>query len=197
MTDIDPGSQPHLEHVIAGIPQNIGQDATTAGVSPYTCGFIPNSTSFTFSGIYSDPSPTTLAELCWTAVHEIGHQHGLDHHAYVPDAMTYAPGCGAKLLPARNVACGEFIPEPCVCGGASENSYAQVRAVYGASDLLFGDGFEVVEPGENCAWSLQNPPPVPFAPPALALAPVAPRCGALESSNPGFQPQPRGTPRQF
>ena len=197
VTDIDPGSLPHLEHVIAGIPQNIGQDATTAGVSPYTCGFIPNSTSFTFSGIYSDPSPTTLAELCWTAVHEIGHQHGLDHHAYVPDAMTYAPGCGAKLLPARNVACGEFIPEPCVCGGASENSYAQVRAVYGASDLLFGDGFEVVEPGENCAWSLQNPPPVPFAPPALAPAHVAPRCGALESSNPGFQPQPRGTPRQF
>ncbi len=198
VTDVDPGSLPHLEHVIAGTPQNIGQDDGTAGISPFTCGFIPNSTSFTFSGLYgSVPSPEILAELCWTVVHEIGHQHGLDHHAYVPDAMTYAPGCGAKLLPARDVACGEVTPEPCVCGGASENSYARIRSVHGASDLVFGDGFEIVEPGENCAWSLEVPPPAPFAPPAPGRALVGPHCGALEPANPGFQPQPRGTPEKF
>ena len=195
VTDVDPGNVPHLEHVIAGLPQDIGHDSGTAGVSPFTCGFIPNSISFTFAGLYgSVPSPENLAELCWTVVHEIGHQHGLDHHAYVPDAMTYAPGCGPKLLPARDVPCGEFTPEPCLCGGASENSYARIRAVHGASDLLFDDGFEIVEPGENCSWSAEVPPPVPFAPLA---PPVALHCGALEPSNPGFHPQRRTGAEDF
>lgn len=195
VTDVDPGNVPHLEHVVAGLPGMIGQDAGTGGVSPFSCGYLPNSISFTFAEVYgSVPSPELLAEICWTAVHEIGHQHGLDHHAYVPDAMTYAPGCGPKLLPARDVACGEITPEPCACGGPSENSYARIRAVHGASDLVFGDGFEIVEPGENCAWSLENPPPVPFAPPAMS---TAPHCGALTPSNPGFQPQPRAAREEF
>jgi len=186
VTDVDPGSVPHLEHVIAGLPGQIGHDSGTGGVSPFTCGFIPNSTSFTFSEVYgSVPSQELLDELCWTVVHEIGHQHGLDHHAYVPDAMTYSPGCGPKLLPARDVACGEFLPRACQCGGASENSYLRIRSVHGPSDLVFDDGFELVEPGENCAWSQQNPPPVPFAPFATL---DAPHCGALESTNPGFRP---------
>lgn len=190
VTDVDPGTAPHLEHVVAGIPQDIGQDVGVGGVSPFTCGFIPNSTSFTFAGVFGTvPSPEILAELCWTVVHEIGHQHGLDHHAYVPDVMTYAAGCGAKVLPSRDVSCGEVVPEPCVCGGASENSYARIRAVHGPSDFLFGDGFEVVEPGENCAWSQEVPPPVPFATFAAERR-TAPHCGTLEPSNPGFHPQP-------
>lgn len=195
VTDVDPGNVPHLEHVVAGMPQDLGQPSTTLGVSPFTCGFIPNSISFTFAEQYgSIPSPEILADMCWAVVHEIAHQHGLDHHAYVPDAMTYAPGCGPKLLPARDVPCGEFTPEPCVCGGPSENSYARIRAVHGASDLVFGDGFEIVEPGENCAWSQEVPPLVPFAPPAKS---TAPHCGALTPSNPGFQPQPRAGREEF
>ncbi len=190
VTDVDPGNVPHLEHVIAGLPGQLGQSSGTAGVSPFSCGFISNSISFTFSGIYGTvPTPEILDELCWTAVHEIGHQHGLDHHAYVPDAMTYASGCGSKLLPARDVACGEFTARPCTCGVASENSYARIRAVHGASDLVFDDGFEIVEPGQNCAWSQENPPPVPFALPAPS---AAPHCGALAPSNPGFRPQGQG-----
>jgi hypothetical protein len=192
VTDIDPGTAPHLEHVIAGFPQNIGQSSGTAGVSPFSCGYIHNSISFTFSGVLGTvPSSKVLDDLCWTVVHEVAHQHGLDHHAYLPDAMTYIPGCGPKLLPARDVPCGELFPEPCLCGGSSENSYARIRAVYGASDLVFGDGFEIVEPGENCAWSAEVPPPVPFAPLAAADARTAIRCGALEPSNMGFRPQPQ------
>ncbi len=198
VTDVDPGAVAHLEHVVAGFPQNIGQDSGTLGVSPFSCGFIPNSISFTFAGVLGTvPSQEVLDELCWTVVHEVAHQHGLDHHFYVPDAMTYMPGCGPKLLPARDVPCGEFSQEPCLCGGSSENSYARIRTVYGASDLVFGDGFEIVEPGQNCAWSAEVPPPVPFgplAPLAPITAPEAPgaiRCGALEPSNPGFRPQPK------
>jgi hypothetical protein len=191
VTDIDPGNLPHLEHVVAGLPQHIGQAKGTLGVSPFTCGFIPNSISFTFAGVHGFvPSPEILDALCWTVVHEIGHQHGVEHHAYVPDAMTYAPGCGPKLLPSRDVSCGELFPQPCECGGSTGNSYAQIRAVHGASDLLFGDGFDIVEPGENCAWSQEVPPPVPFAPLAAPDGAAALRCGALEPSNPGFQPQP-------
>ena len=197
VTDIDPGSLPHLEHVVAGIPEEIGQDSGTLGVSPFSCGFLPNSISFTFAGVLGTvPSQEVLDELCWTVVHEIGHQHGLDHHFYAPDAMTYLPGCGPKLLPARDVGCGELAPRACDCGGASENSYARIRAVHGASDLVFDDGFEIVEPGQNCAWSLENPPPVPLSPLAPDFKPV-PHCGALEPSNPGFQPQPRSGPENF
>lgn len=190
VTDVDPGNVPHLEHVIAGIPGDIGQDIGTLGVSPFGCGFLPNSISFTFAGALGTvPSQEVLDELCWTVVHEIGHQHGLDHHFYAPDAMTYLPGCGPKLLPARDVGCGEFTSRACTCGGASENSYARIRAVHGASDLVFDDGFEIVEPGQNCAWSQENPPPVPFALPAPS---AAPHCGALAPSNPGFRPQGQG-----
>ena len=68
--------------------------------------------------------------------------------------------------------------------------------MHGASDLVFDDGFEIVEPGQNCAWSLENPPPVPFLPLAPDFKPV-PHCGALEPSNPGFRPQPRSGPETF
>lgn len=191
VTDVDPGAVPHLEHAVAGSPSDLGFQSGVLGISPFSCGFIPNSISFTFAEVLGTvPSPEVLDELCWTVVHEVSHQHGLDHHFYVPDAMTYMPGCGPKLLPERDVPCGEFSQEPCICGGASENSYAHIRAVHGPSDLLFGDGFEVVEPGENCAWSAEVPPPVPFAPLAAPDARRAPRCGALEPSNPGFHPRP-------
>jgi hypothetical protein len=188
ITDVDPGAAQHLEHVVAGLPGNIGHPKDTLGVSPFTCGFIPNSISFTFSAQFGDqPTPEALAEICWTIVHEVGHQHGLDHHAYVPDAMTYAPGCEPKLLPARNVPCGEFVPEPCLCGGSAENSYERIRAVHGPGGVLFQDGFEIVQKGENCAWSEQVPPPEPPAPDALLRPIGAARCATLEPTNPGLR----------
>ncbi|MEO8276840.1 MAG: carboxypeptidase regulatory-like domain-containing protein [Thermoanaerobaculia bacterium] len=186
VVDVDPGSAPHLEHVIAGSPGDIGQPEEVAGVSPFSCEFIPNSISFTFSEAFgSAPIDETLAGICWTAVHEIGHQHGLDHHFYVPDAMTYLDGCGAKVFPDRDVPCGEFSERPCVCPRTSENSYRQIRAAEGPSAVLFHNGFEVVEPGQNCAWSHELPPPVPFAESAGPL-PVR-SCGALLPSNAGLR----------
>ncbi len=195
ITDIDPGTTPHLEHVVAGLPVNIGQPSNVLGVSPFSCGLIHNSISFTFAAVLGDqPTAENLRDLCWTIVHEIGHQHGLDHHAYTPDAMTYREGCGAKLLPARNVPCGEINPEGCQCGGSSENSYERIRAAQGASDLVFRDGFEVVEEGENCAWSDQVPPPDPPVPGAPLPARAAGSCATLEPWNPGLRLRPTAVP---
>lgn len=190
ITDVDPGSTPHLEHVVAGHPSDLGLASDIGGISPATCGFLPNSISFTFAELYgSVPSPELRDQLCWTMVHEIGHQHGLDHHADLPDAMTYLDGCEPKTLPARDVACGEYTPRACVCGGASENSYARIHDVHGPSGFVFADGFEIVEPGQNCAWSSQNPPPGGLAP--LLPRAGAPRCGTLDPTNPTFRPAPR------
>ncbi len=180
-------SAPHLEHVAAGLPSDLGLDPDTGGISPFSCGFFPNSISFTFAELYgSEPSPALHDELCWTMVHEIGHQHGLDHHFDLTDAMTYLEGCGPKVLPARDVSCGEYAPRACTCGGASEDSYARIYGLHGPSDFVFGDGFEIVEPGAICAWSGQLPAP---AGPASFLPRVgAPRCGTLDGGNPGFRP---------
>lgn len=189
VTDVDPGTEAHLEHVIAGLREHIGQGGVVVGVSPYNCDLFRNSTSFTLAGHFgTEPSESVLRDLCWSAVHEIGHQHGLDHHAYLPDAMTYLEGCGSKRLPALDVPCGETSPEPCLCGGTMENSYARIREAQGASEFLFGDGFEVVEPGFNCGWTGQTPPPPPFAP-ELAPDQLGSRCGTLEPGNPGLRPR--------
>jgi hypothetical protein len=189
VTDVDPGTATHLEHVIAGEPEDIGAPINAGGISPFNCGYFRNSTSFAFAGLFgTDPSPSALALLCTFAVHEIGHQHGLDHHAYLPDVMTYHLGCEPKRLIARDVACGPINPEPCLCGGTMENSYDVVRAVHGASEVLFGDGFEIVEPGFDCAWSGHVSPP-PLQPLATAAPGLA--CGTLEPSNPGLHPSLR------
>ena len=66
-----------------------------------------------------------------------------------------------------------------------------------AGTMQLDDGFEIVEPGQNCAWSQENPPPVPLSPLAPGITPLAPHCGALEPSNPGFRPQPRSGPENF
>jgi hypothetical protein len=195
VTDIDPGSAPHLEHVVAGLPSAVGMDPGVAGVSPFACAFLPNSISFTFSAVFGDtPSEAALNDICWTIVHEVGHQHGLDHHFYAPDAMTYLEGCGAKGLPDRAVPCGRTVLEPCQCGGSSENSYARVRAVLGASDLLFRDGFEVVEPGLNCAWSDQIPPPGLFGPAEGPISRPAASCGTFLPANSGLRMPPGVAP---
>jgi|CXWL01.1.fsa_nt_gi hypothetical protein len=188
VTDVDPGPVPHLEHVVAGDPRDIGFDIGILGVAPRSCSFIANSISFTFPEVHA--GVPLLDQLCWTVVHEIGHQHGLEHHHYAPDAMTYLPGCGAKQLPARDVTCGEFTPQPCTCDGATENSYSKVRAAYGASGFLFEDGLEIVEPGSNCAWSDQLPPPPPAASASAPGLSGSMRCGTLETSHPGLQPRP-------
>lgn len=195
VTDVDPGNQPHLEHVIAGNPSHLGQDQGVAGVSPFTCGFIPNSISFNFAGLYG-PTPSTagLYEICWTAVHEIAHQHGLDHHAFMPDAMTYIAGCEPKTLPLRDVPCGEETPRACVCGGTIENSYERIRDIHGSSGVLFTDGFEILQPGESCVWTDRDPPPGPtdLFVDRTKQASSAPglRCGTLDPDNPGLRIAP-------
>jgi hypothetical protein len=194
ITDIDPGIEPHLEHVIAGLPSQIGIDELgVLGVSPFSCGFLPNSISFTFAGVLGEtPSTDVLHELCWTAIHEIGHQHGLDHHAYLQDAMTHTPGCEPKVLPLRDVPCGEHTPRACLCGGSTENSYEWIRDIHGSSGVLFADGFEILEPGQSCVWNEQVPPPEPPEPPGLlasekSTSPPPLRCGTFDPDNPGLR----------
>src|SRR5262245_16074228 len=51
ITDIDPGTAPHFEIMVAGSPQNIGLPSNVGGIAPFDCGssFIPNALVFAFA----------------------------------------------------------------------------------------------------------------------------------------------------
>ena len=52
--------------IVAGTPQNVQMQQGVGGVSPYTCGYIPNAISFSFAGVYGP----TVDDICWTVAQE-------------------------------------------------------------------------------------------------------------------------------
>src|SRR5262249_38300077 len=113
-----------------------GESAGVLGVSPFTCGYIPNSISFTFA----NEEPTNIIDLCWTVAQETAHSWGLDHKFDNRDPMTYLDsGPSMKTFQNQAGACGEYSSRPCNCdytsilGTAQENSYKLIMNVFGPS----------------------------------------------------------------
>src|SRR5205823_2460141 len=63
------------EAIVAGYAADVGESQGVLGVSPFSCGYIPNSISFTFA----NEEPTNVYDLCWTVSQETSHSWGLDH----------------------------------------------------------------------------------------------------------------------
>ena len=127
VTDVDPGSQPHFEHVVGGFPSDLRSDIQGAGgVAPFSCAEIPNAMSYTFDVYGPDP-----LELCWTAAQETAHAFGLEHEVNSSDPMTYLTGPLPKRFQAADVSCGEFSARACDCGNASQNSYMHIVGMFG------------------------------------------------------------------
>jgi hypothetical protein len=126
ITDVDPGSTPHYESVVAGSPDLLNMDPQVGGVSPFTsnCDLIPNSIVFTFT----DVLPRDPQIICEVAAQEIAHSFGLDHEFLCSDPMTYLTGCGAKGFQDELAPCGEGFARACAqpqqydCGYAEQNS---------------------------------------------------------------------------
>jgi len=136
VTERPPGGNYHMA-IVGGTPAQAQQQNGVLGVSPFSCGFIENSVSFTFANVLGPTAqnPITQAdvpELCWTVAQETAHSWGLDHKFDNRDPMTYL-GSGPQFKRFQNQAgsCGEYEARACQCGGSSMNSYQDVMDTFG------------------------------------------------------------------
>jgi uncharacterized protein (TIGR03382 family) len=131
VTDVDPGSTPHIESVIAGSPADVQMPNNVGGVSPFTvdCQTIPNSIVFTFAQIYG----TDYQTVCEVAAQEIAHSFGLDHEYLASDPMTYLDYNGHKTFQNQTSQCGEYSARAC---GLVTQGYASCRADQNSVALL-------------------------------------------------------------
>lgn len=134
VTDVDPGNVPHYENIVGG---NSGAElhpdfAGAGGVSPFSCGEIPNSVSFTFDVYGPD-----VDQLCWTVAQETAHSFGLEHEYNAADPLTYiSGGPSKKRFQATDSKCGTFSALPsCACPQgaprATQNSYKFIVDMFG------------------------------------------------------------------
>ena len=183
VTDVDPGAATHFELAVAGVPQNIGQQPGVGGVSPFTCGVIPNGIAFAFANVYSNTH-----EICVTTAHEAAHLLGLDHELLERDNMTYLSGCQDKLFAPVDAQCGESQARACMCGGNTQDSDQLIAAAVGRAgpgSPLFRDGFgewdvlpdPPVEIPSSCHWDEVT---ATAPPPAQVAGAPALRCGTID-----------------
>ena len=107
-------------------------------IAPATCGYVAGAPAFVFANSIGNDVDTT----CWNAASQLGSMAGLEPLFNCPDVMSYLAGCGPKSFRNESSACGTFQAGACFCGGSSRNSYAVMRDVFGATDPVFGNGFE-------------------------------------------------------
>ncbi len=126
------GTNYHMA-IVAGYAADVGESQGVLGVSPFTCGYIPNSISFTFA----NEEPNNMYDLCWTVSQETAHSWGLDHKYDDKDPMTYLQ-TGPQWKQFQNAAgaCGEYSARNCNCtydqtGNTQENAYAVIMATVG------------------------------------------------------------------
>jgi hypothetical protein len=138
VVDTDPGTVPHIEAVFGGTPQQVGLDASVAGVSPFTtdCSIIENSIVFTFTNANS----FTAREACEIMAQEIAHSFGLDHELLAADPMTYLTYTGNRSFQDQAAQCGESTPRSCGISGnvcrATQNSVQLLTDRVGIADAI-------------------------------------------------------------
>lgn len=143
IVDQRPASGDYHTAIVAGLPSEAGQPSGVLGVSPFSCGYLPNAISFSFANsALSSPAGheyADLADACWTVSQETAHSWGLDHKHDAKDPMTYLPSPDPTMLKVfQNQAgsCGEGSPRACNCtynnSTASMNSFALILATFGS-----------------------------------------------------------------
>ena len=157
VTDVDPGTIPHHEAIVAGTPTESGFPENYGGVAPYACGQIPNSVTYSFANVWWSAN-----EICETVAQETAHAFGLDHAVLCNDPMTYLAPCGPKSFQNFDAPCGEKEERECFCGGTTQNSFRMIETMFGPGDPplaefsrprsgdLVGPGF-VIEVGVGTA----------------------------------------------
>lgn len=130
VTDVDPGSVPHVEAVMGGHPSHAGMGSGVGGVAPMNgdCSVVERAVVYIFTqnlgGVQTE---------CEVAGQEIAHAYGLDHELECSDPMTYLSPCGAKTFQDSDEACGEYSRRACMCGGSTQNSHRVLLSRLGAA----------------------------------------------------------------
>ncbi len=130
-----PTSGTYHEAIVAGHAADVGEPSGVLGVSPFTCGYIPSSISFSFA----NEEPTNIDDICWTVSQETSHSWGLDHKFDDRDPMTYlTTGPAQKAFQNSPGSCGEYSARTCNCtyagtGSSGENAFALIMATFGSS----------------------------------------------------------------
>lgn len=128
------GTNYHMA-IVAGRAAEAGEQSGVLGVSPFSCGYIRNSISFSFA----NEEPTNIDDICWTVSQETAHSWGLDHKYDNRDPMTYLEtGPSVKTFQNQAGSCGEYQARTCNCtysgtGNQQMNSYALIMATFGAN----------------------------------------------------------------
>lgn len=135
VTDRPPSGTNYHMAIVAGYASEAGEQSGVLGVSPFSCGYIKNSISFSFA----DEEPNNIDDICWTVSQETAHSWGLDHKFDNRDPMTYlTSGPTMKTFQNQAGSCGEYNARTCQCtysgtGNQSMNSYALIMATFGAN----------------------------------------------------------------
>jgi len=118
VTDVDPGTAPHVEAVFGGTPTLLGMPNNVAGVSPFTtnCAIIENAIVFTFTSVLPQNDPRLVCEIM---AQEVAHAYGLDHELLASDPMTYLDYTGNRAFQNSTATCGEDTVRPCGINGST------------------------------------------------------------------------------
>jgi hypothetical protein len=130
VSDVRPSTGAYVEVVMGGDGSELGLKGY-AGVAPIDttdCLPIDRAVVFVFASKLED-----LRGSCEATVAEIGHVATLDHTFDCSDPMSYLAGCGERHFQDTDMACGELSERPCVCGRATQNSAAILRAQLGSA----------------------------------------------------------------
>lgn len=135
ITEVDPGTAPHMELVVIDNAQTIGFQQGVFGLAPYSC-------DTSMNGAVHDKSIAFLmwdagvTERCQTGAQMVGNLFGLDHAFSCPDLMTYLGSCGPsdnKTFTDTDVPCGETSARTCSCGKATQNAFQTIAKTTGLS----------------------------------------------------------------
>jgi MYXO-CTERM domain-containing protein len=130
VTDQRPTSGNYHMAIVAGGPGDVQMQQGVGGVSPFSCGYIPNAVSYSFANIYGG----NVDDICWTVAQETAHSWGLDHKYDNRDPMTYLDsGPSRKIFQNAAGPCGEYNARSCQCGGSTMNSFDAIFKTFGGS----------------------------------------------------------------
>ena len=134
ITEVDPGTAPHMELVVIDNAASIGQSSGIFGLAPYACDGTDGKVADNAIAFLMWNAGVT--ERCATGAQMIGNLMGLDHSFSCPDLMTYLSNCGpsdTKTFINMDVPCGEFQGRNCNCGKATQNSFRTIAKTAGPS----------------------------------------------------------------
>ncbi|MDB4952907.1 MAG: hypothetical protein JWO36_476 [Myxococcales bacterium] len=167
VTDVDPGSAPHFEVMIAGSPTQLGLPNGIGGIADYSCQspgqcsqYIPNALVFDFTQVWGG----NVNEDCSTAAQEIAHAWTLDHVVDPSDPMTYnnysgmrtfkdARQCGSDCQNGQSPFGQTCVGQNHVCmstGAQTQDELKIIKAIFGPAGAAAPD-VKILTPAQGSA----------------------------------------------